>query len=97
MGVQLQAADVARFKVYRRDAATPDLDLSETATANGSDTNPDNANPTIVTVTINEDDVSSLEPGVYRAELLYDDDSDSSRQKTDQDGILQVIGTAGGS
>lgn len=91
-GIVLQASDVVRFKVYRRDGATPTLDLDSVgATASGSVITVDQlTSPATVTVTIAQGDTSSLEPGVWDAEVCVVDDSDSDWIKTAEHGTLLV-------
>lgn len=91
-GIVLQATDEVRFKMYRRDGATPDLDLDSAAdSGNGSGITIDQlTSPATCTVTITQGDTSSLEPGAWDAEVSVVDDSDSDRIKTAEHGTVLV-------
>ena len=49
-----------------------------------------------MTLRIAQGDTSGLVPGVYRAEILVVDDSDSDFVKMAEMGIANVLGTSGG-
>lgn len=90
----LAAGDVVRFKVGRRNSATPLLDLdSDTHTSNLSFT----AGTNDVNVTFLQTDTASLEPGAYEAEVALVDASDSDRIKTAEQGVVHLISSMGGS
>lgn len=63
--------DIARFKFGRRNTSTPDLDIdSIDKLANGSRLSISKfTSPAEVTLTIAQDDTSSLIPGVYTGDL----------------------------
>lgn len=101
--ITLAASDVVRFKIYRRDAATPLLDLDSTAaSANDSSVTVDalGTSPVAsVTLRVAQADAILLDPGVYRGEISIVDDSETAPAnavKHTEDGIVIVIGTAGG-
>ena len=96
----IAVTDVVRFKMYRRDGDTPDLDIdSVAATANGSVVTVDTTNPASVTLRIAQGDTSGLVPGAYRAEILVIDDSETDPAdavKMAEMGIANVLSTGGG-
>lgn len=101
--ITLAATDVVRFKIYRRDQATPLLDLdSKDASANNSSVTVDETGPTptaAVTLRIAQADALLLDPGVYRGEVSVVDDSETApvnAVKHVEDGVVFVSGTGGG-
>ncbi len=101
--ITLAATDVVRFKIYRRDQATPLLDLdSDAASANGSSITVEELGPStaaVVTIRIAQADALLLDPGVYRGEVSIVDDSETAPAnaiKHAEDGVVTVLGTGGG-
>ncbi len=93
--ITLAATDVVRFKVYRRDAATPLLDLD----SNGSEITVDELGPSpgaSVTLRVTQTDMASLDPGTYAGEISVVDDSDSDFIKHAETGVVFIAGTGGG-
>lgn len=80
--ITLAASDEVRFKMYRRDADTPDLDLDSAAdSGNDSGIDIDNLGPSpaaSVTVRFAQADLTGLNPGVYKAEVTVVDDSETA-------------------
>ena len=80
--VTLAATDVVRFKMGRRDGVKPDLDLlSGVVTANGSTVTIDETGTSpvaSVTVRMAQADTSGLIAGMYDAEVLVVDDSETA-------------------
>lgn len=71
----LASDDECRFKIWQTSDATPDLDLSATATDNGSvievlSTGTQGSSAATVRLTLAQDDVASLS-GRYNAELAW--------------------------
>lgn len=100
-GIALAATDVVRFKVYRRDGSTPDLEISSiAATANGSVvTVTQTASAATATLRIAQGDTSSLIPGPYRAELLVVDDSETAPAdavRSAEQGVALFLSSGGG-
>ncbi len=101
--VTLAATDGVRFKVYRRDQATPVLDLdSDAASGNGSSVTVDEEGPSptaSVTVRVAQADLLALDPGIYRADVSVADDSENAPAnalKAFEDGVVFISGTGGG-
>lgn len=101
--VTLAATDVVRFKVYRRDQATPVLDLdSAAASSNGSSITVEELGPSApasATVRVAQADLLTLDPGVYRGEISIVDDSETAPAdaiKHAEDGVVFISGTGGG-
>jgi hypothetical protein len=98
--ITLAVTDVVRLKIYRRDAATPVLDLdSAAASANGSVITVDQLGPSpvaSVTATFDQADLLLLEPGVYSCEVDVVDDSDGDKILHANTGVIQVMPTGGG-
>jgi len=93
--VTLAASDVVRLKVYRRDQATPVLDLDSV----GSEITVDELGPSptaSVTVRVTQTDTENLDPGIYQGEISIVDDSDSDFIKHAESGIVFISGTGGG-
>lgn len=80
--VTLAATDVVRFKMGRRDGTKPDLDLlSGVVTANGSTVTVDQTgtSPTAqVTVRMAQADTAGLIAGMYDANVLVVDNSETA-------------------
>lgn len=94
--INLASTDVVRYKIYRRAAATPLLDLdSAAASANGSSVTVDATSPASVTVRINAAD-ATMDPGVYRGEVSVVDDSDSDTILAAETGVVYVGDSGGG-
>lgn len=76
-GIALAADDVVRFKMGRRTGSTPTLDLDTiAATANGSKCDVSSYDsPAMVTVTLAQDDLTSMMPGIYDAQVVVVDNS----------------------
>ena len=101
--ITLAVADVVRFKMWRRDQSTPDLDIdSAAATTNGSVVTVDElgADPVAqVTLKTAEGDMDSIAPGVYDAEFIVQDDSGSDPANPAipvEQGVVYVMATGGG-
>ncbi len=98
--VVLGATDVVRFKVWRRDAATPDLDIdSVAALSGGSLVTIDNIATGATTVRFGQGDTSSMDPGVYNAEVSVVDDTETNPLdaiKIAEHGIVHLLGSGGG-
>lgn len=101
--ITLAADDEVRVKVWRRDQATPDLDIDSAAnSSNGSGITIDElgTSPTAqVTLRISEGDTSSLSPGVYDAEVSVADASESNPAnalKHVEMGVVYLLATGGG-
>ena len=96
----LQASDVVRFKMYRRDQATPTLDLdSVAATANGSIVTVDELGlePTAqATITVMSADIASVALGPYTAEIVVVDDSASDEPRLVDSGVVHILQSGGG-
>lgn len=101
--ITMEATDEVRCKIYRRDAATPVLDLDSVgATASGSVVTivALGASPVAsVTVRIAQGDTSGLEPGVWSAEIDVVDDSETAPAnaiKHVESGTFHLLGSGGG-
>jgi hypothetical protein len=98
--VVLAAADAVRFKLFRRNAATPLVDVVSTSpTASGSRLVVDSLDPATVTLRLAQGDTASIEPGVYEAEICVVDDSETNPAdaiKQAEHGVVHVLGSAGG-
>ena len=101
--ITLAGSDVVRFKAYKRDAATPVLDIDSAAdSANSSGITVDETGPdpvASVTLRVAQGDTSSLDPGVYRAEIDVVDDSETAPAdaiKHAESGICVILGSGGG-
>ena len=100
-GITLAATDVVRFKMYRRDTSTPDLDIDSAAdSTNGSGITVDQlASAAIATLRIAQADTAGLVPGPYRAEILVVDDSETTPAnavKSAEQGVAYVLSSGGG-
>lgn len=97
-GVALAATDVVRFKMYGRDGSTPYLDIDSAAdSANGSGITVDQlASAAVATLKIAQGDTASLVPGVYRAEIIVVDDSDSDFALHVESGVVYLLSSGGG-
>jgi hypothetical protein len=95
----LGASDKLRFKLFRRDQATPILDLlSGTATSSGSVlTITQTASAAEATLKVAQGDLASIVPGVYSAELSVVDHADSDLIKDADEGIVTILASGGGS
>jgi hypothetical protein len=98
-GLTLGASDKLRFKLFRRDQATPILDLlSGTATSSGSVlTITQTASAAEATLKVAQGDLASIVPGVYSAELSVVDHADSDLIKDADEGIVTILASGGGS
>ncbi|MCH8145954.1 MAG: hypothetical protein IIA55_14675 [Gemmatimonadetes bacterium] len=101
--VTLAASDVVRFKIYRRDQATPVLDLDSAApSSNDSKITVDELGPSptaSVTIRVSQADALAIDPGVYSAEVSVVDDSETDPAnaiKHFQNGYVFMAGTGGG-
>lgn len=101
--VTLAATDVVRFKVYRRDQATPVLDLdSDAASPNGSSITIEELGPSttaFATIRVAQADLLALDPGIYSADISVVDDSETAPVdaiKAFEDGTVFISGTGGG-
>jgi hypothetical protein len=98
--VVLAAEDRVRFKLYRRNAATPLVDVVSTdPTPNGSRLVVDSLDPATVTLRLAQGDTAAIEPGIYDAEICVVDDSETAPAdaiKQAEHGVVHVLGTAGG-
>jgi hypothetical protein len=94
--VVLAASDVLRLKVFRRDAATPVLDIDSVAALAGGSVLAFTAATGDYTLKINKADTSGLVVGVYEAELSVVDDSDSDRIKVAEYGTIGILGAGAG-
>lgn len=78
-GVAAEASDIIRFKVYRRDGATPLLDIDNSASAAGSVTTITSLTaPAQYNIHLAQGDTDDVEPGVYDAEVALVDDSETA-------------------
>ena len=75
--ISLAATDVIRVKVWRRNASTPDIEIDDSATGNGSVTT-FTAGTGDYTLRIAQGDTSGLLPGVYGIEIAVVDDSETA-------------------
>ena len=98
--VTLAVTDRLRFKMGRREAATPSLDLVEdTVTANGSRVDVTDATTKAYSLRLAQGDLASLTTGVYDAELLLVDDSETAPAdaiKVSDHGVLYLLPQMGG-
>lgn len=90
------SGSVARFKAWRRNAATPDLDLDSAGAASGGSILTFNALTGAYTLKIAGSDTDGLRPGVYDAELSVVDHGDSDRIKVAERGVLYLLESGGG-
>ena len=97
-GVALVSGDKVRLKAYRRNGATPVLDMVSGAALSGgsSITITSLTSPATATVTFDQDDTTSLDPGTYSCEILVMDSADGSRIKHAQQGILYLLPAGAG-
>lgn len=98
-GLTLGGSDKLRFKLFRRDGATPILDLvSGTATSSGSQlTITQTASAAQATLKIAQGDLATVAPGVYSASLSVVDHADSDLIKDADEGIVTILASGGGS
>lgn len=97
--VVLAADDVLRLKVYRRNGATPHLDIDSTVTANGSVISIVSAAAGTYVARIAQGDTVNLVPGIYDCELNVVDNSESAPAdaiKHVESGVLYLLSTGGG-
>lgn len=95
--VTFAADDVLRFKLYRRDAATPALEVDNVATANGSVTVLSTDGD--YTLRIAQADTASLVTGPWEAELMVSDNSETSpadAAKHVEHGTVHILGAPAG-
>lgn len=93
-----QVTDQARFKLWLTDDDTPTLDLSKTATANGSSCTITTSSPCAVTVKFAQGD-TAISAGRYKAELGFVDDSETvpaDAYTAVATGYVTVVGSATG-
>lgn len=97
-GLTLAANDEVRLKVYRRDQATPLLDIDSIgALAGGSLISiTQTASAATATLLVAQGDISAAALGSYSAELSVIDSADSNRIKVAEQGIVHILGTGGG-
>jgi len=98
-GLTLGASDKLRFKMFRRDQATPVLDLlSGTATSSGSLLSiTQAASAAEGALKIAQGDLASVLPGVYSYEISVVDHADSDLIKDADEGIVTIMASGGGS
>ena len=101
--IELAGTDVVRFKIYKRDEATPVLDLDSAAASDNSSSitvDETGTSPTAqVTIRIAQADTVSLTPGVYRGEISVVDDSETAPAdaiKHTESGVVYILGSGGG-
>lgn len=99
-----ESQDVARFKLGRRTGATPTLDLDTLSTPgalHGSRLSWKTFTPAVVTLTLTQKDMDSVEPGTYDAEVILIDNSVASPSGDPafpaSFGVVHVVGMMGGS
>lgn len=93
--ISVTAGSVARFKAWRRNNTTPNLDLDSVgATGSGSVLTISSAGAW--TLKIAQGDTSDLVPGVYDAEISLVDAGDSNRIKSAELGTLHILESGGG-
>jgi hypothetical protein len=97
-GLTLAAEDEVRLKVYRRDQATPILDIDSIgALSNGSIITIDQtASAAMATLKVVQGDIADAVLGAYDAELSVVDSADSNRIKVAEQGTVHILGTGGG-
>ncbi len=97
-GLTLNVSDRVRFKVYRRDAATPILDIDTIGTLTGGSiiTVTQTASAAMATLKICQVDIASIDPGAYSCEIDVVDSGDSDLIKSAGRGVLVVFGSGGG-
>jgi len=97
-GLTLNSGDVVRFKAWRRNAATPDLDIDSAAALSGGSVVQVNqtASAAVVTLLVAQGDTEGLGVGAYDAEVSVVDSGDSNRIKVAEQGILHVLDSGGG-
>jgi hypothetical protein len=95
-GVELLSTDNVRFKAYRRDAATPDIEVqSATETTNKSSIAIEQTDaPADIRLTLNQADTTSLGPGIYDAELSVVDNVE--RIKYTEHGLMFLLQAGAG-
>ncbi|HTI50343.1 MAG TPA: hypothetical protein VL475_05310 [Planctomycetaceae bacterium] len=97
-GLTLYSGDKVRFKVYRRDAATPVLDIDSVGALSGGSlvTVDQIASAAQVTLKMCQGDTSGLTAGAYDAELTVVDSGDSNLIKTVETGLVHFLPSPGG-
>lgn len=98
--VALAGDDQARCKIWSTHDATPALDLTNTATANGSRVYVSATSPAVVRLRIGQDDTASLEAGDYQFEVAIVDNSETAPADAYEvfcTGILRLMPSATGS
>lgn len=102
--VVLAAADVVRFKLGRGVGATPLLDLTQSATANGSVVTVTSrgvaaTSPATYTVRLAQADLASIFAGAYDAEVSVVIDAETAPAdaiKHVEIGVAHIVGMPGG-
>lgn len=96
-GLTLNADDEVRFKIYRRNQATPALDIDSVGALTGGSviTITQTASAAQVEILIAQGDTSDLE-GVYSAELSVVDSADGNKIKHCEDGQVTILPSAAG-
>jgi hypothetical protein len=87
---------VLRFKAYRRNGATPILDLDSIGAASGGSILTFDRTTGAYTLKIAGGDTAGLPPLVYDAELSLVDTGDSDRIKSVEYGVLNLLEAPGG-
>ncbi len=97
LGLTLNLADVVRFKMYRRDQATPILDVDSVAATSGGSVIviTQVASAAVVTLTMGQEDLN-IDPGTYESEVSVVDSGDGYKIKLAELGVVHVLGTGGG-
>lgn len=95
--VILASGDKVRFKMFRRDGSTPELDIDNVgALSGGSIIVVDDLDPATITLTVAQGDIDETELGTWRGEIDVVDVSDSNRIKHAESGFCFVTETGGG-
>jgi len=97
--IVLAAEDDVMVKLYRRNGATPVLDIASGETALSSSIEIDELGDdpvASVTVTWDESDTEDLDPGVYTCEVIVVDASASYEMLPVETGIVYLLPSGGG-
>ena len=97
-GLTLNSDDKVRFKVWRRNNATPVLDIDSIGALSGGSiiTVTQTASAAEATLKLCQADTASLDPGVYSAEISVVDSGDSNLLKCAEQGQFLLLPSGGG-
>lgn len=97
-GLTLNSGDKVRFKIFRRDQATPILDISSIAALTGGSvvTVTQVASAAQATLRVCQADLTDIAAGTYDAEISVVDSADSNLIKLAEVGSANILPTGGG-